>query len=186
MDGDKMYKHCTTEESVSRQRQIEHCLLELMHSFPYPQITIVQICQRAGVSRKCFYRYFGSKDDCLFGLIDHCIMDGASYYLPNHNEIPYVRGIYERFFSYWKYMEPLLNVLDGNNLSLHLVDRMLEYLNTEERNFHQYLGGNIGESYEKMLFLVSGIMGLVLNWHRSGYAKSVSQMAAIMESVLPN
>ena len=51
-----MYKHCTTEESAQRQRQLEQCLLELMADTPYSAITIGQICQQAGISRKSFYR----------------------------------------------------------------------------------------------------------------------------------
>ena len=179
-----MYRHCTTEESVLRQRQLEHCLMDLMLTVPYPQITISHICDRAGISRKSFYRYFSGKDGCLFALMDHCIIDGASLYLPDHDEEVSIHSIYERFFSYWKQMQPLLDGLAKNNLSMHLVERMMDYLDKEERDFHQYLGGNVNDSYEQMLFMVSGVMGLVLSWHHSGYQKSVSQMAAIMEKVI--
>lgn len=181
-----MYKHCTTEESVLRQRQLEHCLLDLMQSSSYPQITISHICDRAGISRKSFYRYFSSKDGCLFALIDHCIIDGASSYLPDHDELLNTHIIYERFFSYWQQMQPLLDALAKNNLSLHLVERMMIYISEEEQDFHHYLGGNINDSYEQMLFMISGVMGLVLNWHQGGYQKSVSQMAAILEKVIQN
>lgn len=179
-----MYKHCTTEESVLRQRQLEHCLMDMMQNTPYPHITIGHICQQAGISRKSFYRYFGSKDGCLFALMDHCIIAGASYYLPEHDEEMNTHTIYERFFSYWKQMQPLLDALAKNNLSLHLVERMMVYMEEEERNFHHYLGGKSNDSYEQILFMISGIMGLVLNWHHSGYQKSVSQMASIMEKVI--
>lgn len=181
-----MYKHCTTEESVLRQRQLEHCLQDLMQSVPYSHITISHICDKAGISRKSFYRYFSSKDGCLCALMDHCIIEGASTYLPDHGQSINTRVIYERFFSYWLQMQPLLDALAKNNLSLHLVERMMEYLDKEERDFHHYLGGNKNDSYEQMLFMVSGIMGLVLSWHHTGYRKSVSQMASIMEKVIQN
>ena len=77
-----MYKYCATEESARRQRQLEQCLLELMLTENYPQITISQICDLAGISRKSFYRYFTSKEGCLYALLDHAVFDGASYYLP--------------------------------------------------------------------------------------------------------
>ena len=79
-----MYKHCTTEESAHRQRQLEQNLLELMAEQPYSGITINQICDLAGISRKSFYRYFGSKDGCLHALLDHTIMDGAAYFTPDN------------------------------------------------------------------------------------------------------
>ncbi len=179
-----MYKHCTTEESVHRQRQLEHCLMDTMLTTPYSQITICQICQQAGISRKSFYRYFGSKEGCLCALLDHCIIEGASYYLPEHGEAVNSRILFERFFGYWKQQKPLLDALARNNLSLNLVERMMAYLEEEEQTFLQYMGGRANDSYEQMLFVVSGIMGLVLNWHSSGYQKSATQMASILEKVI--
>ena len=179
-----MYKHCTTEESVLRQRQLEKCLLELMQAVPYPQITIGHICQQADISRKSFYRYFGSKDGCLYALIDHCIMDGASQYLPDRDEAYRSHAFYERFFSYWKDMSPLLDVLEKNHLSLIIVERMMYYVDQEERSLHYYLGGSADDSYEQILFMVSGIMGLVLSWHHNGFQKTVTQMADILEKVI--
>lgn len=179
-----MYKHCTTEESVLRQRQLEGCLLELMQTIPYSHITIGHICQRADISRKSFYRYFGSKDGCLYALVDHCIMDGASRYMPEHNEPSRSHLFYEQFFSYWKDMAPLLDVLAKNNLRMLIVERMMYYVDQEERDLHYYLGGSTTDCYEQILFMISGIMGLVLSWHHSGFQKSVSQMADILEKVL--
>lgn len=179
-----MYKHCTTEESALRQRQFEKCLLTLMNTVPYSSITIAQICQQLDVSRKSFYRYFGSKDGCLCALLDHCIIDGASYYLPEHYKQEQSHVLYERFFEYWKQMAPILDVLSRNNLSLLLVERMMHYVNQEEQDFHYYLGSS--DSYEQMLFMVSGIMGLVLNWHQRGFNKTSSQMASILGKVIRN
>ena len=70
-----MYKHCNTEESAQRQRQLEQCLLVLMKERLLPQITIGDICEQAGISRKSFYRYFSSKDGALHALIDHTLLD---------------------------------------------------------------------------------------------------------------
>jgi AcrR family transcriptional regulator len=174
-----MYKYCTTEESALRQRQFEQCLLELMQTIPYPQISIVQICAQAGLSRKSFYRYFGSKDDCLLALIDHAIMDGSSYYLPEFSEQAYSRSACERFFSYWKSMHPLLKVLAENDLITPLAHRMSFYLEREEWGLK-----HTRRSRERIIFLAGGIMSLVMHWHHTGYEKSTQEMASILESIL--
>ena len=70
-----MYKDCITEESARRQRQLELCLQDLMLTTEYSQITISDISDRAGISRKSFYRYFNSKEGCLCALLDHAIFD---------------------------------------------------------------------------------------------------------------
>lgn len=179
-----MYKHCTTEESALRQRQLEGCLLELMKTESYQQITIGHICDRAGISRKSFYRYFDSKDGCLCALMDHSIIDGASFYLNDQANLNSELRIYTRFFEYWKQMSPLLDVLQKNNLSMQLVERMMVYISEEEHEFRHYMSGNTADSYEQVLFMVSGSMGLVINWHHGGFRKSASQMASILERLL--
>ena len=179
-----MYRHCTTEESVLRQRQLEQCLLSIMGEIPYSQITIGYICQRADISRKSFYRYFGSKEGCLLALIDHCIMDGASYYLPEHYDREKAHSFYTRFFRFWQQSAPVLNALNQNKLSLHLVERMVYYADQEDRDFHYLFGGKTIDSYEQLLFMVSGLMGLVLSWHQTGFQKTPEQMASVMEKLI--
>ena len=180
-----MYKHCTTEESVRRQRQLEQCLLELMQTIPYPQITVSHVCDLAGLSRKSFYRYFTNKDGCLYSLIDHCIYDGSYHYLPSTFETVDSRMFYTRFFTYWYQNRQLIEVLTRNSLSILLPERMVHYVQAEERGFPQYLGKRT-DSAEQLLFMISGIMGLVLNWHHTGYQKTPEQMAQIMEHISQN
>lgn len=179
-----MYKHCATEESAQRQRQLEQCLLELMLTDNYSQITIGHICDRAGVSRKSFYRYFSSKEGCLYALIDHAVFDGASYYLPNHNDNQSTRFIYERLFRYWKEQHALLDALSRNNLSLILVERMLLYITQEEHEFIPFLQSRTDDAHEHSLFYVGGIMTLILDWHQSGYQKSILQMSKVLSDLI--
>ena len=53
-----MYKLCKTEQSAMRQRQLEQGLLQLMQTKRYEEISISDLCQRMGMPRKTFYRYF--------------------------------------------------------------------------------------------------------------------------------
>lgn len=175
-----MYKYCTTEESARRQRQLEQCLQELMMTVSYPQITVGDICTRAGIARKSFYRYFSSKDGCLFALLDHAIFDGASFYLPNHNDDQSVKFVYDRFFRYWSQQARLLDALERNAMSLHLVERMMEYTSREENEFRRFLPDRGQDAHERNIFYIGGIMTLVLDWHKSGYKKSVLQMSQIL------
>lgn len=180
-----MYKYCTTEGSSQRQRQLEQHLLQLMQVHSYSHITISQICDLANISRKSFYRYFSDKDSCLTALVDHCIYDGASSFLPAGSEPFHILDFYTQFFTYWQQQCVLLDVLRRNNLELLLPERMIHYAQTEEQGFQQYLGKE-NDSFEQILFMVSGVMGLILNWHRSGFEKSPFQMAQVLEKVIQN
>lgn len=179
-----MYKHCATEESAQRQRQLEQCLQELMLSENYAQITIGHICDRAGISRKSFYRYFSSKEGCLCALLDHAVFDGASYYLPDHRSDQSNRMIFERFFFYWKEKHALLDALLRNNLSLQLVERMLIYIMQEENEFRVFLRSRSEGAHERSMFYIGGIMSVVLDWHQGGYQKSVYQMSQILTDLI--
>lgn len=179
-----MYKHCATEESARRQRQLESCLLELMLQQEFAQITISHICDRAGISRKSFYRYFSSKEGCLCALLDHAIFDGASYYLPNHSDSQSTQIIYERFFRYWKEQHGLLDALSQNSLSMLLVERILIYISQEEQEFRSLYQNYVGDAHEKSLFYIGGIMSIVLDWHRTGFQKSIPQMSRILVELI--
>ena len=179
-----MYKYCVTEESARRQRQLESCLLELMLQGEYPQITISHICDRAGISRKSFYRYFSSKEGCLYALMDHAIFDGASYYLPGLTDRQSTRIIYERFFTYWKNQHKLLDALSQNNLSMMLVERMLVYVSSEEQEFRLMYQSRKDDTHEQSLFYIGGIMSVLLEWHKSGYRKSITQMSQILSDLI--
>lgn len=179
-----MYKYCATEESVRRQRQLEQCLQELMLTEHYSQITISQICDRAGISRKSFYRYFSSKEGCLYALLDHAIFDGAAFYLPDHLNSTSTRQNYERFFTYWKEKASLLDALARHSMGQLLTERMLNYSIQEEQEFRYLFGTLAHESSERSIFYICGIIGLILIWHKNGFNKSAAQMADILSDMI--
>lgn len=49
------------------QATIEHAALELMTELDYETVTVAQICEAAGVSRRTFFNYFGSKEAVVLG-----------------------------------------------------------------------------------------------------------------------
>ncbi|UYG17661.1 TetR/AcrR family transcriptional regulator [Brachybacterium huguangmaarense] len=49
------------------QSTIEHAALELMTELDYDTVTVAQICEAAGVSRRTFFNYFGSKEAVVLG-----------------------------------------------------------------------------------------------------------------------
>lgn len=182
--GTTMYKHCNTEESAHRQRQLEQCLLELMADHAYSNITIGQICDLADISRKSFYRYFDSKDGCLHALLDHVIMDGSTYYMAPEDES--IRSFCVRIFEYWHRQTPLLDALEKNGESLQLLQRMIRYILEEEPQYARYMGISDCAVMEHIVYNVSGTMGLVLTWHHSGYPKTAEQMGELLYQLTQN
>lgn len=175
-----MYKHCTTEESAQRQRQLEQCLLKLLADIPYTGITIGQICQEVGVSRKSFYRYFDSKDDCLCALLDHVIMNGSAYYISNSSTNYTDLSFCVRIFEYWQQQTALLDALEKNGQSMLLPQRMIHHILTEEPDYARYMGIAPSDVMEHVVYTVSGVIGMVLAWHHERYQKTATQMGTIL------
>lgn len=177
-----MYKHCNTEESAHRQRQLEQCLLELMVDTSYAGITIGQICEQAGVSRKSFYRYFDSKDDCLHALLDHTIMDASTFYM-SVDDPGDMLSFCTRIFEFWYRQTPLLDAMERDGQSLQILQRMIRYILEEEPEYARHMGISQHDVMEHIVFTVSGVMGLVLTWHHERYPKTAEQMGELLHQM---
>ena len=97
-----MYKFCKTEQSYQRQRELEQGLLKMMEHQRFDEISVSDLCDRLGIPRKSFYRYFSSKDGALHALYDHTLME---FY--ETGSIDGLRGgtpagDLERLFGFWK------------------------------------------------------------------------------------
>lgn len=176
-----MYKQCMTEQSSSRQRQLEEGMLEAMRSKQYDEITVTDLCAHMQIPRKSFYRYFSSKEGALHALIDHCLLDFEGYAGPYFlSDKRTLLQDMERLFDYWQNQSSLLDALAKSNMSGVLVQRAISHSLSEEALPRRFLPEDerITQEYVTM-FTVCGIMSMVVQWHRDGYCQSVHQMAEI-------
>ena len=180
-----MYKLCKTEQSAARQRRMELELLEAMGRCHYDEITVSDLCQQMGVSRKSFYRYFSGKDGALHALIDHTLNEydqKSSWILFEDHSI---RMELEALFRFWKEQKKLMDALRRSGLSSILIERAI-------RNGLDVSGRNPDRAGEYLLtagehaaiFASCGLMSMIVQWHHSGYALSVAQMASIAAGIL--
>lgn len=176
-----MYKQCKTEQSASRQRQMEKGLLQLMAIKPYELITVSDLCDFLQIPRKSFYRYFSSKEGALNALLDHTMMEYEGF------NMIYVDGDQRtlhkelsQFFLFWMSQKDLLDVLLRNNMSGYLVERTINHVSTGEIIPQRFLSNEVLFVRKQIaLFCISGLMSIVLTWHHDGYPQSAEQMAAI-------
>jgi len=180
-----MYKQCTTEITTARQRKMERCLLDLLKTNSYENITVGNICASAGVPRGMFYRYFDSKKDALYALIDHTLLEymtTINFSESAQSEDPL--GMRE-LLLYWKSQKPLLDVLKRNHMESLLFERSTRYCTVEEPllSRHLKLAGNPADM-EVVAFCINGVISAILVWYESGFAKSTEEMARILRKLL--
>ena len=181
-----MYKMCKSEQSAARQRELEKGLLQVMSTRHYEEISVSDLCDHIGIPRKSFYRYFSGKDGALHALIDHTLLEYESRTVPTKGRqlCTNLREL-EIFFSFWLEQKPLLDALQRSSLVGELITRAISQAMSEagvSGDFFDQLDKS-GRQYAAM-FSTTGLMSMVAQWHKDGYAQTPRQMAVIAEAIL--
>lgn len=179
--GAPMYKQCYTAQSARRQKELEQGLLRIMGRKRFADITVVELCEEMEIPRKAFYRYFDSKEDALYALLDHSIMDIESRYLMLFNGEPMndpLKNV-ENLLLSWKEKQELVDALGRNHMISVLIERAVIYA-TEIDAFSVFMLGADAESirYGKT-FVSAGMMAMLYQWHCENYSTSVEDMARL-------
>ena len=161
-----MYKDCRTEQSAGRQRILEKGLLEAMTQQRFDDISISDLCDRMGIPRKSFYRYFSGKEGALHALLDHT-GSGRS-----------VRRDLETFFCFWLERRNLLDALARSNLSGMLIERSVAYAVTDDVLPIRFLAKDSRSMQRQItMFAVCGLMSMVMTWHHEDFQTSPQVLA---------
>lgn len=176
-----MYTMCITEKTAQQQYVFEQTFLQMLLENNYDDITISDLCRRAGMTRKIFYRLFEKKADVLYSLIDHTLMR-ASTYVPDESVGP---GELHRFFAFWLTQSDLLDALLKHQNSHMLTDRAIRHILNEDVAIVHTFGADSGKfGLETIVFYLTGIFSLVLSWHQQDYRHSIDEMSALLMNLL--
>lgn len=173
-----MYKLCKTEQSAKRQLEIEEGLLSLMLQCRYEEISVSDLCDRLQMPRKSFYRYFGSKEDALYALLDHRLMGYETLYKGSAGSLkPGITLDLNWFFEFWRMQKDLLDALAHSGLTGILVERSIQ--NSQRSEIFAYASESYSKADVEMVtsFTVCGLMTVVTRWHHGGYQQSPKEMA---------
>lgn len=181
-----MYKLCKSEQSATRQRELEQQLLTMMNMFRYEEITVSDFCIHAGIPRKAFYRYFSSKEGALHALIDHTLVQLEGFTATMQLDQENVRlNELAWFFRFWQEQKALLDALERNGLGKVLIERTIENATVSMAVSSRVGIRDMSDMREfGIAFAVSGFMTMVLKWHGSGYALRPEQMAELTMELL--
>lgn len=176
--GRRMYRNCVTEKTVRQQLALEKALIELLEERDLDKISVVEICERAGITRRIFYRLYETKQDCLVAAIDHKLK-GSGYYKSKTGHT----GFYETLEYVLEERDFFTALCRTNNMGLFM-ERTVAYLNDwkrHERHIKAVYGSN---DPELLLFNVSGFIGVILYWVHTSFARDISVMADLMNKMI--
>ncbi len=179
--GEVMYKLCKTESSTKRQREIEEALFSLLKQKNYEDITITELSEKMNMPRKAFYRYFDSKDDALFALIDHQMLEYSAFTEDKSGDKSrsLTREL-EDYFKFWMGKRDLLTVLDRSSLIGILIERTVTFPISDRISIAKFLPGEGGKAREKIFkFAFVGLVYTMIEWYRSDFDTPPIDMARL-------
>ena len=147
----------------------------------YNDITITELCEKLSIPRKTFYRYFDSKDDTLYALIEHTMAEYQSFPAsPNQEGLRTLTGEIENYYKFWICHKPLLDVLSKNNMLEKILEVSIGFPVKDMISLQKFLPDDSEWAREKIFkFAVCGLCFQMIDWYKSGFRTSISDMAKI-------
>lgn len=179
-----MYRRRTTQKTADQQRALSETLLRLCQHQPYGSVTVCHLCEAAGFSRKIFYRLFDGKEDVLVFLIDRALTGYIPLPYISHWEGHAAKGLVS-LCAYWRRQKPLLDLLAREGRMGLLVERSVQQNLAPGSDALKWLDADASPYREEILvYYLSGLLGLLIRWYQTGFARSDAELSALMYTLL--
>ena len=141
--------------ALASQRQIAGALRDLMLERPYDEISVAELCRRAGVSRQTFYSLFHAKDNVVIYLLRE--KGGIREILQAAEGDNQLRQLCRAYGRYVVQRREVLRLLADNGITDMLYEIFHEFLCDDDRFYCDLL-----EEYREYMadFLAAGLTGL--------------------------
>jgi AcrR family transcriptional regulator len=177
----------------SRLRYTKECLyesfLEFLAEKPVSDITVIEICERAGVSRKTFYKYYSDPFALLVAMQDDLFWGYRDRLAGQPADVSALIPVLVRFVDENRV---LVKAAFANRGEGNFVDRVLDDLFASYREAWEQANPALAAQDVEFLFYfaVSGLFGIVRHWlfeHPEMTADDIiAQAAALMHVADPH
>lgn len=160
-----MIKHRKLNEEVISC--IITAFLDLLTVKDFDKISIIEIIERAGVSRNSFYRNFGSKEAILIRHIESItdeFIESASIPIFEVSWETYISAILNHMYKNRKLVDILVK-----NSKLYLISSIFD------EAIYKKSSGKINEHH--IWFLAGGLFNLYHHWVKDGYKETPEDIA---------
>lgn len=170
--------------SKQSKKKIRESFFELMRFVPYDKITVTDIVDGAGVSRRTFYRLFKDKKDILNQYLDQVMREWISYSV--NQRIKLYSDLIDIIFDFLgDYVEDF-TILIQAGLSTYVLDKFNEalpnYIETLHQNSNSQIMGTdkqkISWQEDKYIFFLSigSIWNVYSEWLMDSQARSINDL----------
>ena len=164
------------ESTTLVKKCIVDALLILMNEKEFDDISITEICNKAGVSRMAYYRNYYTKKDIIIEYLKDIASDfkKESHSWQEKNEYTN-KNVIRFLFTYFKKYAYFIRTLRNANLSGLLQEYLNYYLENETNTF---IKNNTYEKYH--MYSYSGALyNVYMKWLDNNMEESIDEMAEI-------
>jgi AcrR family transcriptional regulator len=177
-----MYKKQTSTIAIQSQKWIANSLIDLLEAHSFSEITITQICQKAQLVRKTFYRNFETKEDVLHYILDQLFESFRSQFDIKTME---TLDIFTHYYEYWSEAKQLLTYLHRDDLFYLLTKKYIEYTDS----VHMYLLSDHEETQTGLEpyvihFIAGGMVAILERWLEHDFNESIDNLTQLTKTLL--
>ena len=176
----------TTNGKIAEQskEKLANALLVIMEQYDFREITITQLSQEAGLSRKTFYRLFESKEALLNFFFEKlyrsCLAEIQARQLHHYWDVV------QCFFDFCEERKDLLLLLKRNHLLPALFEGAYQYAFSV---FEYVRSKETAAAYSAFLpyllaYSVGGMFSMLLKWVETDMAVSSSALIEVLKKGL--
>lgn len=171
-------KRSTHTLAVQSQNWLTHALLSLLVKKPLQDITICELCKKADVSRRTFYRNFESKEDVLH-LYFVNLQQSYIEVLKTIHDVDF-QALASSYFTFWsKHMDFLLAAKCDSSLFTMLLDVLNSFIP------HLYEHASLSQSplpYD-IHFIIGGFQNVLITWITHDCQESVDEIILMISQM---
>ncbi|MBR1757099.1 MAG: TetR/AcrR family transcriptional regulator [Lachnospiraceae bacterium] len=182
-----MYNH-------SDKSQVEYSLTQLTGGLFYhlkykkiEDITVTDICNRAKITRRTFYRNCENKTDLILYGTDRLVLEQIRK--TDFSSTDY-RKMYQSFFAFWGEHRRFLSILDQNNLFDLFLHEFIEVCGTymryplQEETIHGSDDKEQTRLYSNA-FIIGGLGLMLRHWVRNSFLPDPEELADTISFLIP-
>lgn len=167
-----------SEMLAMRKIRLEEVLMEMMIKTPYTRITVDQLTEAVGISRKTFYRTFPSKDACLDELIGQFVLGIHRQVTLKLAQPVDLVASYTESLRYWQENRAFFEALVRDNLLPLYIKHQVLHIQQEERRLGQIMDApSMKHDEDILLFFAAGNATISLRWIQTGCKVPIEEMA---------
>lgn len=167
---------------------------ELLELYPYDQITVAQLCEKAPIRRTTFYKHFADKDEFFAFFVVHmrdefqerCAGSAQAHIQPEN-----LPGMLEQTIGFLLEHKSIVDHVIGSPSAVLLLDALKDVLAQDISQALKQCAtpakSPIGSHANKAAFLSGGIIQMIRNWWDAGQDESeIENMARLFASSFEN